>query len=320
MATASANQIVSQAERARGAADCRTIVLATVLPSLQRGGTEGAASRLSVRLRERGYEAVVIALSGGGWEGYLTQNSVPTVILGHDSRSNVSIVHAARIIWSLTRIFRRLRPDIVSGFLYPMSIWSSLAAWLAGVPVVIANRRDCGFQRAEAPLPRWLEVLSYRATTRFVVNSCAVAKSLREQERIASSQIEVIHNGIDVSESDTIQSQSYRRTLGIDATSPVVGMMANFWRHKNHLMLVAAARKVVTEEPGVVFVLAGADSEYCEAVRVAIARFRLQRTFRVLGGLDNTEELLGILDIGVLCSESEGFSNTILEYMAVACP
>ena len=90
----------------------------------------------------------------------MTQNSVPTVILGHDSRSNVSIVHAARIIWSLTRIFRRLKPDIVSGFLYPMSIWSSLAAWLAGVPVVIANRRDCGFQRAEAPLPRWLEVLS----------------------------------------------------------------------------------------------------------------------------------------------------------------
>src|SRR5688572_13625669 len=215
----------------------RRIVLATVLPSLCRGGTEGAASRLSVRLRERGYEAVIIALSGGGWEGYLTQNSVPTVILGHDSRSNVSIVRAARIIWSLTRILRRLRPDIVSGFLYPMSIWSSLAAWLAGVPVVIANRRDCGFQRTEAPLPRWLEVLSYRATTRFVVNSRAVAKSLREQERIASSQIEVIHNGIDVSESDTVQSQSYRRTLGIDATSPVVGMMANFWRHKNHLML-----------------------------------------------------------------------------------
>ena len=96
--------------------------------------------------------------------------------------------------------------------------------------------------------------------------------------------------------------------------------MANFWQHKNHLMLVAAARQVVTEEPGVVFVLAGADSEYCEAVRVAIARLSLQRTFRVLGGLDNPEELLGILDIGVLCSESEGFSNTILEYMAYGCP
>ena len=54
MATASANQIVSQIERARRAADCRTIVLTTVLPSLQRGGTEGAASRLSVRLREAG--------------------------------------------------------------------------------------------------------------------------------------------------------------------------------------------------------------------------------------------------------------------------
>jgi glycosyltransferase involved in cell wall biosynthesis len=229
-------------------------------------------------------------------------------------------MHAPTIIWSLTRIFRCLKPDIVNGFLYPVSVWTSLAAWLAGVPVVIANRRDCGFQRTDAPLPRWLEVLSYRATTRFVVNSRAVAKSLREQERIASSQIEVIHNGIDVSESDTVQSQSYRRTLGIDATSPVVGMMANFWRHKNHLMLVAAARQVVTEEPRVVFVLAGADSEYCEAVRVAIARFCLQRTFRVVGELDNTEELLGILDIGVLCSESEGFSNTILEYMAYGLP
>lgn len=317
---ASANRIASQMERMYRPADHRPIVVASVLPSLRRGGTEGAASQLSVRLRQRGYEPVMIALSGGSWEEYLAQNSVPAVICGCDSYSSAFLLQAPAVIWSLTRVFRRLKPDIVNGFLYPLSIWSSLAAWLAGVPIAIANRRDCGFQRTEAPLPRWLEVLSYRATTKFVANSLAVVESLRGHEGIGRSQIEVIYNGITLPDINPIQRSTIRQRLGFSESTLVVGMVANFWSHKNHLLLVDAAKQVVARVPQVMFVLAGGYDAYQQQVESEITRQGLRANFRIIGQLGSPAELLPAVDVCVLCSQSEGFSNAILEYMAYGKP
>lgn len=300
----------------REAGDSR-LLLVNVLGSLRKGGTEGAVSQISCLLRHLGYEVAIIALSGGDWEGYLRKNSVPTVILGRDARS---IVNAPTVIWSLTRIFRRLRPDIVNGFLYPVSIWTSLAARLAGVRVTIASRRDCGFQRAEAPLPRWLETLSYRATRKFVANSVAVAESLHQQEGIDGSRTKVIYNGVDLPEIGSLERAILRQKFGFSESTLVVCMIANFWPHKNHLLLVQAAKQVVARLPQASFVLAGGYDLYQRHVEAEIHREGLGAYFRILGPINSASDILPAADLCVLCSQSEGFSNTILEYMAHGKP
>jgi glycosyltransferase involved in cell wall biosynthesis len=46
----------------------------------------------------------------------------------------------------------------------------------------------------------------------------------------------------------------------------------------------------------------------------------LDRSTFFLGRCENIAELLSISDVCVLSSKAEGFSNSILEYMASACP
>ena len=133
---------------------------------------------------------------------------------------------------------------------------------MAGVPVVIAGRRDCGFQRMKAPLPRWLEKLSYLATTKFIANSLAVEKSLQQYEGISYDKIEIIYNGMDFPTINPKCSFDLRKKLEIPESTPVVCMVANFWPHKNHLMLVRAAKLVVAQHHNVIFLLKGRYWDY----------------------------------------------------------
>jgi len=301
--------------------ETRKIRVVHALPTLQKGGTEGQVSRLSAQLQERGCEVTVIAVvTGGSWEDYLREHSVPTVILRCQQSAKVNI-KAVKILWTLVKVLRTLKPDIVNGFLYPVSVWSSLAGWLADVPVVIASRRDCGFQRAEAPLPRWLERLSYLVTTRFTANSRAVMKSLQQHEGIKSEQVEIIYNSVDLPAINLQDSLVLRKKLGIPDSTLVVGMIANFWPHKNHLMLVRAAKQVVAQQPNVAFILSGGYYwTYQRQIEAEIAKLDLEAHFRIVGQIESASNLLPDFDIGVLCSQSEGFSNTILEYMAYGKP
>jgi glycosyltransferase involved in cell wall biosynthesis len=165
-----------------------------------------------------------------------------------------------------------------------------------------------------------LEHLSYRATAKFVVNSVAVAESLSEQEEIERFRTEVIYNGVELPEIDPVTTAALRQKFGFSDATVVVGMIANFWPHKNHLLLVKAAKEVVARVPQVIFVLAGSYYDYQRRIEAEIYQQDLAAHFRILGPINNASDLLPAVDLSVLCSGTEGFSNTILEYMAHGLP
>lgn len=289
-----------------------------IIPTLEKGGAESQISLLADRLRGFDHHSSVIALSGGGWwSSYLQERNIPVSMLKFRSRLWPRNIGQ---FYRLVALIRRQEPDVVISFLYPCSIWASLAARLAGVRLVIASRRDCGFQRNERPLPGWLEKRSYEATTMFVANSHAVARSLTRSEGIPIDQVHVIYNGVDLPANPIRQRCALRKQLGLSDSHLVIGMVSNFWPHKNHLMLVRAAEHIVKENSDVDFILAGGYDDYQIEVSSQIAKMGLDKYFRILGQIDGPHEVLPAIDIGVLCSDTEGFSNTILEYMAYGKP
>jgi glycosyltransferase involved in cell wall biosynthesis len=286
-----------------------------VTQSLDRGGSEKQLVELAKHSLHLGYVPIVVSLSGGGaWEPYLTREGVR--VLTVPCRSPREWATPARLL----PVIKQQQPHIVVSFLYHCSVWASIAARLAGVPIKVAARRDCGFQRAEAPLPRIIELIAQYVTTCFVANSNAVANYLCRDEDISPKKIKVIHNGIELPSPATNASSMLRTRIGIKESTVVVGLVANFWPHKNHLMLVRAARRVVNKGRDVVFVLAGRYWHYLEEVRKEIARLGLEENINIIEDLKGSENLIPAIDIGVLCSQSEGFSNTILEYMAYGKP
>ncbi|MBN1563455.1 MAG: glycosyltransferase, partial [Anaerolineae bacterium] len=322
-----------------------------VLPWLVRGGTEGQVAHLSMMLRQNGHDVTIIAGEDGPWRATLLDHQIPVIVAPpyvykgiHSRTGRISNLYATG--W-LAQQFRHRKPDVVSAFLYPIAPLAMIAAHWARVPVRLRNVRDLGGLRDPGPLPRWMEQVSYRCTTRFVANSQAVADYVQHAENIPRETIEVVYNGVDVpafpatdiSESDfrregfanppwtTLQSRPYKdqpnefaNANERDRASIMIGMLANFWPNsKDHLMLVRAARQVIDAAPHARFVLGGRSTPYRDQVQQAIQVWQLADYVQIETVTDPAA-FLAALDIGVLCSRTEGFSNAVLEYMAYGKP
>jgi glycosyltransferase involved in cell wall biosynthesis len=97
---------------------------------------------------------------------------------------------------------------------------------------------------------------------------------------------------------------------------------ANFWPHKNHERLLAAAERVLREDPDFVLVLCGALDDARESLRAKIEAAGLKRSVRVFPYLDDadTTALLEGAELLVFPSLYEGFGIPVLEAMALETP
>ena len=84
-------------------------------------------------------------------------------------------------------------------------------------------------------------------------------------------------------------------------------------------MLLRAARRVVDAEPEAAFLLAG-EGELTDSLRALAAELGVEQSTYFLGRCERVAELLNVSEICVLSSKAEGFSNSILEYMAAGRP
>lgn len=97
---------------------------------------------------------------------------------------------------------------------------------------------------------------------------------------------------------------------------------ANFWPHKNHERLLAAAARVARETPDFVLVLCGALDGAREALHAKAESAGLAEVVRVLPYLDDadTTALLEGAEMLVFPSLFEGFGIPVLEAMALKTP
>lgn len=107
-----------------------------------------------------------------------------------------------------------------------------------------------------------------------------------------------------------------------DEARPFVFYPANFWKHKNHLALIAAMARVKSENPGLALVctgsLLGRDAEWNDAVAAAGVGDRI----RHLGKVSRAEIswLFRHARALVFPSLFEGFGIPLLEAMQTDCP
>ena len=99
-----------------------------------------------------------------------------------------------------------------------------------------------------------------------------------------------------------------------------VGIVATLNREVKRVDLsLKAAAYVLQRIEGVKFVIAG-DGELREDLVKLSRELGISRNVDFIGKVENIPQLLSTIDIGVISSDSEGFSNSILEYMAAGVP
>lgn len=217
---------------------------------------------------------------------------------------------------SVVREVRRLRRflgahdiDIVHTFFQDSTIMGLLASLAGGARKRVAAFRDLGFWRT--PRTALQMRLAYAWFDGFVANSHAIARWAERTYRIPARRIEVIYNGV----SPRGRVPGARRLA-----APIVGTVANLNRHVKRVdLFVEAAALVGRDRPDVRFVVVG-DGPLRPGL-VELARTRgLGERIEFVGSISDPAELVAEFDVGVMCSDSEGFSNAILEFMAAGVP
>jgi glycosyltransferase involved in cell wall biosynthesis len=283
-----------------------------VIETLGRGGAEKQLALIARAMKSRDHDVSVIVLfAEGWWAERLRSAGIPVVFLDfpNDYKLRLRMLPAFR---RLVRELRQQRPHVVCGFLYRGSLIAALAAHQAGVTRMISVRRDCGFIRDQAPMPRFLERLACGASAMYVANSQAVALALHD-EGVPRLKIRIICNGIEIDEGPL-------RSRRVDGEFRA-GLLANLTPQKDHITFVRAIALAIPHCPTLRAVIAGRDyGDRGQAIRAEINRLNLGARVELLPHEDDAIQLISSLDVGVLSSMTEGFPNVLLEYMSQAKP
>jgi len=296
-----------------------------VIGTLNIGGAERHLVEVVTHLDREIFEPSVCVLSDGGpLRADIENAGIPVFLvdfLGLKNKwSPVSLYVLLTRTIQLYRLIKRGKFDIVHGYLFWAYVSGALAGRAARVPLKIASRRSLGHFKAGKEHYLLLERVANKVTDLWVANSEAVKRDTVLREGIDPSQIVVIHNGIDARRYGIpVDIKAKKQELGIGENGPVIGMISNYIHYKGHLNLMAAFRQVASVFPDAVCLCVGEGPQRA-VIEAEIKKSGLSGRVILSGTRRDIPELLSIMDVSVLASFEEGFSNTILESMAAGLP
>lgn len=228
-------------------------------------------------------------------------------------------VNFVRQIRRFAAMLRRDRIDIIHTHDFYTNVFGMFGARIARVPVRIASKRETGGMRT--PMQDRIERIAFGRAKRIVVNAAAVREHLVEIG-IDRAKPALIYNGLDLDRlrPTTDDRAAIRRELGLPAGRQIVTLVANL-RHpvKNQPMFLRVAELVSRQSTDVHFAIAG-EGDLRPELESAAARLGIADRITFLGRCTRVPDLLAGSFAGVLTSFNEGFSNSILEYMAAGIP
>jgi L-malate glycosyltransferase len=148
-----------------------------------------------------------------------------------------------------------------------------------------------------------------------LLNGASIQKHTIKVEGIKRDKTRVIYNGISC---DDYKHSSHKN---IDR-DPVIGIVANLNRPVKRVDLFIKAAAIIHRNfPNVKFWIFG-DGPLRKDLEILASNLNLNPSLSFMGHRPRefVMQSLQEMTVGVICSDSEGLSNTILEYMAAGIP
>lgn len=288
------------------------IKIAYFIDRIIEGGTELQLVEQINRLEGNGAKQILFCLYKSNEHDNI-QTNCRTEILNIFSLAKCDTLSKVQ---KVVKILKKERIDIVQTYFFDSTIFGVLCGKIAKTRVVISCRRDLGFWYTNNLL-FWLRIAN-RFADRILVNSEAVKENVNQVEKVNISKIYVINNGIDIDEYnfDKYEKERCRAKLGVSDDEVCIAIVANMSRRVKRVdLFIEAARILLSRGIKAKFYILG-DGYLRNDLENMMRGYHIENFIRFLGRGYNKQMLLAALDIGVITSDSEGFSNSIMEYMA----
>jgi glycosyltransferase involved in cell wall biosynthesis len=293
-----------------------------IIDSFEPGGTERQAVQL-VRLLHQGerYRVHLACLSNRG----ILRDEAERIGLGEIAEYPLNTFYDRNFLKQLRRCVRFLKEheiNVVHTHDFYTNIFGMTAAWLARVPARIASKRETeGFRSS---MQKRAERYAYAFAHSVVTNADAVRKQL-SNEGVPPEKLVTVYNGLDmkrVAPQLDLEREAMLPLLFLphEPGRRFVTIVANLQHAvKDHPTFLRAAARVHKAVPEAAFVIAG-EGALVNELRALAAELGIESHTFFIGSCQRVAELLSISKVCVLSSKAEGFSNSILEYMAAARP
>jgi glycosyltransferase involved in cell wall biosynthesis len=272
------------------------------------GGGERVALRLAALLPKYGYRVSILTFSVDLESSALKASPCPIYVL---PLSKTYDLRALRAAFQLRGFLEQQRIRIVQTFFESSDLWAGVVTKTMSEAKLIWSRRDMGILRSGKHTAAY-RLLSGAPDAVFAVSE-QVRRHCIEVDGIDPERVLTIYNGLDLAAWKVVPKAPGRF---------VISTVGNIRRVKGHDVLIRAAAAIVQHFPEVSFRIAGEVLEpaYFAELQGMVRELNLADHVHFAGGVTDLREYLSWADIFVLPSRSEGFSNAIVEAMALSLP
>jgi len=278
--------------------------------------------------RDAGYDVIGVS-APGPYVPMLESLGVRHVPLKNATRS-VSPGRDLAALVELTRVFRRLQPDIVHTHNPKPGVYGRLAARFAGVPVVVNTVHGLYAQPSD-PWSRRTVVYGLER----VAAKCSQAELVQNVEDlpvlrglgIPSEKLHLLGNGIDLERFDRARVDpgaraALRQSWNLDDDDIVCGAVGRLVWEKGYRELIEAARLVRDREPRLHIVVVGPrdDAKAAALTAADIAAAEAVGNIHFAGEHTDVELCYAAFDLYALASYREGFPRSAMEAAAMGLP
>ena len=283
------------------------------------GAETQMASTMAYLVKQPGIDVSAVLFNDGRLADALRQLDVPVVVLDETRTSTLGL------LLGLIRFLRAEQFDLVHVHKYKDGVLGTIAARLAGVPLVVRTMHGLA-----EPLRGWKHVKSrvYETLDRltlqhFVDLIIAVSQRMTQslwESGYAPTMVTCIQNGLDLRQvTSTRPSGEVRRSLGVEPECFVIGTVGRLSAVKGHTHLLRAANRIASTSRSSRFVFVG-DGPLKSDLEAEAARLQISQVCRFPGARRDVYDVVSAMDVFVLPSLNEGLPMSLLEAMTLGRP
>jgi glycosyltransferase involved in cell wall biosynthesis len=282
----------------------RIKVLITVR-ELDQGGIERDVAKIATHLDRERFDPHVLAFWAHGFRyDELRAAGVPVIEIPVRSFTSLETL---RLAAELRRYIIQHGFQVVHS--YDASyVFACTVARLSGVPLTIGSQLSY-LDTVDKRTQMWLR-LGSRVPNAMLANCEAMRRYLIDDEHVRENRVEMIYNGVDTTQFYPPESRPVKAS--------VIGIVCALRREKNLPLLQQAFAKVHAAHPELKLVIVGSGAEL-KSLEENAARLGIADALDFIPATRDVPDWLRRMDIFVLPSYSEAFSNSLLEAMACGC-